>query len=215
MKRIGRRGVVGLVTAVLWLGAAPAARAVDEAHDWSKRLGDTSDNYAFSVASDPSGGVLLAGYTWSSSINLGGGLLFSQGSSDIVLAKYSSAGEHLWSKLLGGTSKDFAYSVASDPAGGVLLAWYTWSSSINLGGGLLFSQGSSDIVLAKYSSAGEHLWAKLLGGTSKDFAYSVASDPAGGVLLAGHTSSPSIDLGGGALFSQGSYDIVLAKYSSA
>ncbi|MBI4729575.1 MAG: SBBP repeat-containing protein, partial [Acidobacteria bacterium] len=125
---------------------------------------------------------------------------------------HSSAGEHLWSKRLGGTSGDFGTSVASDPAGGVLLAGWTWSPSIELGGGALPSWGLDDIVLAKYSSAGEHLWSKRLGGTGNDFTYSVASDPAGGVLLAGFTSSSSIDLGGGALHYRGSIDIVLARY---
>ncbi|MBI4729698.1 MAG: hypothetical protein HY775_09410, partial [Acidobacteria bacterium] len=58
----------------------------------------------------------------------------------------------------------------------------------------------------------EHMWSKRLGGTYDDGATSVASDPAGGVLLAGRTRSPSIDLGGGALPAQGYYDIVLARY---
>ncbi|MBI4728633.1 MAG: hypothetical protein HY775_03925, partial [Acidobacteria bacterium] len=64
MKRIGRRGFVGLVAVALWLGAAPAARAVDGVHDWSKRLGCYGDDVAFSIASDPAGGVLLAGWAY-------------------------------------------------------------------------------------------------------------------------------------------------------
>ncbi|MGH2829776.1 MAG: SBBP repeat-containing protein, partial [Actinomycetota bacterium] len=130
-----------------------------------------------------------------------------------MLAKYSAGGVHVWSKRLGGSGGDFAHSVASDPSGAVLVAGSTFSPSIDMGGGPLSGLGEYDMVLAGYSSSGDHLWSKRLGGTGYDFAYSVASDPLGAVLLAGYTQSDSIDLGGGPLIGTPCCDMVLAKYA--
>ena len=52
-----------------------------------------------------------------------------------------------------------------------------------------------------------------MGGTRMDVGTSVASDPAGNVLLAGYTYSPSVDLGGGPLTSS-AVDLLIGKYSS-
>ncbi|MBI4729700.1 MAG: SBBP repeat-containing protein [Acidobacteria bacterium] len=185
---------------------------LDGGHTRSKRLGGPGDDFGYSVAADPQRNVLLAGTSTSSSIDLGGGPRSSLGQSDIVLAKYDGSLGHLWSKRLGGSGFDEAASVASDAAGSVLLAGGTDSPSIDFGGGALASRGGVDIVLAKYSASGGHEWSKRPGGTEGDLAHSVASDPTGEVLLAGESWSPSIDLGGGALASQGGINIVLAKY---
>ncbi|MCA1839586.1 MAG: SBBP repeat-containing protein, partial [Actinobacteria bacterium] len=187
--------MLGLVLVVANVDVAGAGTA----HLWSKRLGGTDSDHAYSVASDPSGNVLVAGISNNSSIDLGGGPLPGVGSFDMVVAKYSASGTHLWSKRLGGTGFDYAQSVASDPSGNVLVAGYSQSSSIDMGGGPMPGAGRSDMVVAKYSASGTHLWSKRLGGTGFDDAQSVASDPSGNVLVAGGSDSSSIDMGGGPL----------------
>jgi hypothetical protein len=185
-------------------------------YQWSKRLGGPDTDTAYSVASDPQGNVLMAGASGSSSIDLGGGPLARRGSHDILLAKYSPAGAHLWSKRLGDTSGwGSAQSITSDSEGNVLVAGHYIGSSIDLGEAPLPSQGMRDIVLAKYSSIGVIRWSKRLGGSAGDEAYSVAADQDGNILVAGMSESSSIDLGGDPLSRQGYEDIVLVQYSAA
>jgi beta-propeller repeat-containing protein len=208
-----RMRLVGVLALGALVGAAIPAGAEDGGRNWAKRLGGSGGDYAVSVASDPSGNAFLGGYTEGSSIDLGGGPLSGAGPSDMVVAKYSAGGAHLWSKRLGGSLADRALSVVSDPSGNVLLAGYTDSPSIDLGGGPLSGAGGFDIVVAKYSAGGMHLWSKRLGGNSNSYAVSVASDASGDVLLGGVTAASSIDLGGGPLSGVGNLDIVIAKYS--
>ncbi|MGH2829777.1 MAG: hypothetical protein ACRDJM_04780 [Actinomycetota bacterium] len=214
-----RRGRLGWAILLFAAVVPQPAGAAGFGHEWSKRLGGLGmgDDYAFSVASDPSGAIMIAGGTSSDVIDLGGGpLIHLVDPYDMVLAKYSGQGEHLWSKRIGGQGGDEAHSVATDPGGAVVMAGETDSPSIDMGGGPLTGPvGYSDLVVAKYSPQGEHLWSRRIGGPNWDAAYSVASDSSGAVLVAGRTDSSSIDFGGGPLTGEGSSDIVLAKYSSS
>lgn len=223
MRRTGFRWVrlpvvASMVAAALVPAPVSAAAAV---YDWSKRLGGPSYDFVESVAVDPSGAVVVAGYTYNYSIDMGGGWLSGPGHSDFVVAKYSSTGAHLWSNRFGNWFGDEAHSVAVDASGAVLLAGETDSTSIDMGGGPLPASGAIDMVLAKFSSTGEHIWSKRLGGAtvnqtqSISRVHSVATDATGAVLLAGHTNSTQIDMGGGPLPGAGSDDMVVAKFASS
>jgi hypothetical protein len=114
------------------------------------------------------------------------------GGSDVVVAKYTSAGAHVWSKRIGSVGLDAGYGVAidrsanCDGAGGtdcVIVAGgfgYTVDFDPGPGTANLTTAGAGDVFVAKYSSAGTYLWAKRLGGSdtsSDDVAYGVAVDP--------------------------------------
>src|SRR5262249_27764195 len=64
-----------------------------------------------------------------------------------------------WSKAFGGTGQDYGLAVAVDHAGNVVLTGY-FSGSMDFGGGPLACSNTSNIVLAKYSAAGTHIWSK-------------------------------------------------------
>ena len=64
--------------------------------------------------------------------------------------------EHLWSKGIGGSGNDEAYSVAVDPAGNVVIVGH-FSNSVDFGGGALVSAGAFDIFVAKYDANGAHI----------------------------------------------------------
>ena len=183
------------------------------AHVWSKRLGGSGYDLGGSVAVDGAGNVVVVG-TFEGTINLGGGSLTSAGERDLFVAKFSPAGQHLWSKRFGGTRTDWVRRVAVDGAGDVLLTGQ-FLGSINFGGPTLTSAGFEDIFLAKLSGAsGGHVWSKRLGSSSApDAGYGVAVDGSGNVAITGFFAG-SVDFGGGAILAQ-SYDIFVAKYSSA
>jgi beta-propeller repeat-containing protein len=183
-------------------------------HTWSRRIGGTTDDVVNRLTLDASGGPVAAGY-FNGSADFGGGSLTSAGGKDIFVARYTSAGAHVWSKQIGGSLDDIARGVAVDGGGNVVLTGNFASSSVNFGGGALVNSGGADIFLAKYDSTGAHVWSKRFGGSfsAAEIGTDVATDGAGNVLLTGSVVD-TIDFGGGPLPSDGWYDIFLAKFSA-
>jgi len=72
-----------------------------------------------------------------------------------------------------------------------------------------FAQGANDVYVSKYDSAGNFLWARLLGSSSDASAYSIATDSKGNVVIAGQTQE---NLTPGAVIE--SKDSFVTKYSS-
>ena len=200
---------VVLLSSILTL-AATVAGAFTPAHLWSQRFGGTGIDGGYSAATDASGNVFLAG-SFSGTVDFGGGALVSAGIDDIVVAKYSPTGAHLWSQRFGSTGSDVGNFVATDASGNVFLAG-TFNGTVDFGGGALVSAGGTDIIVAKYSPTGTHLWSQRFGSTGNDAGNSVATDASGNVFLAGSFNG-TVDFGGGALVSAGGTDIIVAKYS--
>lgn len=183
---------------------------------WAKTLGGYGSDVANAVATDGSGNVSVVGAFDVSitGVNFGGGALFSAGSTDVFVVKYSSTGTHLWSKRFGGSGLDGATAVAVDPSGNVVVVGY-FNGTVDFGGGSLVSAGGNDIFVAKYSGTnGAHLWSKRLGTSTSEIPNRVAVDSYGDVVVIGSFTG-SVNFGGGALASAGAEDIVVAKYSGA
>ena len=180
-------------------------------HLWSQRFGSTDDDVGNSVVTDASGNVFMTG-EFIGEVDFGGGVLVSAGARDIVVARYSPTGTPLWSQRFGSTSDDVGISVATDASGNVIMTG-SFEETVNFGGGALVSAGSADIVVAKYSPTGPHLWSQSFGGTSNEQGFSVATDASGNVFMTGSFEG-TVDFGGGALVSAGISDIVIAKYDA-
>jgi hypothetical protein len=172
---------------------------------WTIQLGTTANDEAFGVAIDSNNNVYITGHTEG---DLGGSNagssdpFFFEATSDAFLAKYdSSTGNRVWTKQLGTSSSDQAYSVAIDSNNYVYITGYTEG---DLGGS---NAGPYDAFLAKYdSSTGDRVWTKQLGTSSSDQAFGVAIDSNNYVYITGYTGG---DLGGQ---NAGSVDAFLAKY---
>jgi hypothetical protein len=141
---------------------------------WKRQFGGFGQqgmSYEGGLATDPSGNVLLAGYTGGAA---GGDDIYT----DAVIAKYSAAGKKLWIRQFGDTDVlDFAFGVAADPAGNVLTCGLMEAGVDHIGHGFL----------AKYSSGGKLLWKRKFDKPSG--VQSVAADPAGNVLITGGETS--------------------------
>jgi hypothetical protein len=186
------------------------------AHLWSRRFGGAGDETALSVAVDPSGAIFVGGEFWGATTDLGGGALANAGASDAFLAKYSASGAHLWSRAFGGPDTDSTYGVATDAAGDVVAVGVFKGSAVDFGGRTLASMwGGLDSFVVKLSgSNGGNLWAKNVRCGGPDFAYGVAVDGAGNVLVAGDFNG-NADFGAGYVTTAGLADVYLAKYSSS
>lgn len=145
-------------------------------------------------------------------LELGGEPLFSDGfKDDVFLAKYDKNGNHIWSKSFGDTSTQNATQVTTDGAGNVFLLGRAFGK-INFGGIELDARGTDDIFIAKFDSAGEHVWSTMVGGPNADRAERIVADSSGNVWLTG-TFSGQATFGTEARTSAGTRDIVILKIS--
>jgi len=193
-------------------------------YQWAKSIGGTSVDESYSIALDDTGNVYVTGwFEDTADFNPGPGTanLISAGLDDIFFAKYSSSGDYIWAKSIGGGANDRAYSIALDDTGNMYITGYFFDTvDFDPGPGTadLTSAGLVDIFFAKYSSSGDYIWAKKLGGIVNDEGSSIALDDTGNVYVTGRfQGTADFDPGPGTadLISAGGNDIFFAKYSSA
>ena len=193
------------------------------AHLWSTYLGGTSGEYGYGIAVDSSGNPIVTGETGSSGWTSGGFDTSYNGSGenggDAFVAKLSSAGAHLWSTYLGGTSDDCGFGIAVDGSGNPVVMGETDSSGWTSGGFDTSHNGDDDAFVAKLSSTGAHLWSTYLGGTSTDYGRGIAVDSSDNPIVTGSTHSSGWTSGGFDTSYNGSGenggDAFVAKLSSA
>ena len=109
---------------------------------------------------------------------------FVGGFGDIFVARYDSDGNQLWIRHFGTSTAEFPTAMASDGAGGTMLAGWTFG---DLGG---TNAGQSDAFVTRYDGAGNQLWLTQFGTSGRDPATGIALDDAGGtggVMIAGWT----------------------------
>jgi hypothetical protein len=177
-------------------------------HRWSRRFGAAEGDRVTGLAVDGSNNILLGG-TFKQTASLGGAQLASAGGSDCFYAKYSPAGDHLWSARFGGQLDEVGPDLVVGSAG-VFLAGH-FEGTVDFGGGGVKSAGGHDIYLSRYTPSGKHQVSRRFGGTSADQVTAAALDPRGGVVVTG-TFFGTSDLGGGGLAATGEEDLYVARY---
>ncbi len=155
---------------------------------WERRYNGpaNSNDVANSVALDPSGNAIIAGYSMNAN------------NADFYTAKYAAAdGALLWEKRTNGpgNSYDSASSVGADAGGNILVTGQSYNAS-----------GYSDFYTAKYAAAnGALLWEKRYSGpvAGNNVANGIAVDAAGNATVAGSS------------FNGAHYDAYTARYAAA
>ena len=100
----------------------------------------------------------------------------------MLLTKYNPDGDIIWTRLLGSPSFEIPYGVATTPDGSVYITGYTTG---NLDGQT--NKGVEDAFLAKYNPDGDIVWTQLLGSSSIDTSYGVATLSDGNIYITGYT----------------------------
>jgi hypothetical protein len=159
-----------LAAAMLLGGLARSSAQVDAAGGvplWTNRYHGpgNGDCVATALAVDPSGDVLVTGYTPGS------------GGHDFATIKYSGAGTPLWTNRYGGTANDYGTGVAAGPGGNVFV---TGQSQCSINGTLTYCYAT-----VAYSGAGVPLWTNLYGATGNSFALAIAVDSSGNAFVTG------------------------------
>lgn len=150
-----------------------------------------------SLAVDGAGNVILVGQ-FDGQANFGGETFVTADQfPDAYVAKFSTEGEHVWSRHFGGPGEQRIDVVEVDDDGTIALGG-KFSDSIDLGGGPLMSAGLLDIFVANLRADGEHVWSRSF--TSSDmFTTSRVSDIAiaDGATVFTADIRDSSDFGGG------------------
>ena len=144
---------------------------------WTRQFGTAETDYATGVALDLLGNAYVVGYTRGA---LAGQV--SAGGTDAFVTKLDPSGVHVWTQQFGSGANDFAFGVVVDAFGDVVVAGYT-------GGALAATDpaGGFDAFAIKFAPDGEVRWAQQVGSEADDFAYGVASDARGFVVVVGET----------------------------
>ena len=122
----------------------------------------------------------------------------NQGSQDVYLSKYDSAGNLQWTQMLGSAGTAAGYSIALNPKGGVVVAGSTTADLSTAA----VADGNTDSFVASYDASGNQNWQTQIQTLANNQAQAVSVDSSGnvfiggqvtGVIGAGQTSSGSSD----------------------
>jgi hypothetical protein len=158
------------------------------------------------------GSIYISGNTES---NLDGQT--NNGNVDAFITKYDTSGNKIWTRLLGGSSSDFAYGITTGTDGSIYVSGYTWNA-IWVGKPMY-----ADAFITKYDTSGNKIWTKLLGKGRSDnigldkiklfsngYASEMTTGTDGSIYISGNTES---NLDGQT--NNGGSDIFVIKYDTS
>ncbi len=155
--------------------------------DWKTTAGTQNFFYKNVTKTDAFGNIYVAGAT----VN-------GAGNTDILLAKYNSAGVQLWIQQYAGVGNghDFAAGLVVTDTYAILTGAVTTNTA----------SPTTDIITMKYSSAGVYQWATTYNGSGNSFdaGKHVILDPSGNVYITGGSYNAS-----------GNIDFVTIKYNTS
>ncbi|MCP3105494.1 SBBP repeat-containing protein [Myxococcus sp. K15C18031901] len=171
---------------------------------WTRQVGGAGfATEGYDVAVDASDNVFLVGVAE-------GGLDGNTrvGNRDMIVTKFDTAGNKLWTRQTGAAGKNTqGRRAATDAAGNVFVSGWTEGG---MDGNALM--GVQDFFVVKYDSAGNKLWTRQLGSSGNAvWLYGSATDAAGNVYLTGQSGggldgNPNTTAAG---------DVFLSKYDTS
>ncbi|TVM00546.1 MAG: hypothetical protein CV087_13155, partial [Candidatus Brocadia sp. WS118] len=186
----------------------------------STYLGGSGQDDGESLALDISGNVYVTGDTSSSDFPTTGGAydISRNSSNDVFVSKLNSGLKNLLaSTFLGGSDRDYGYSLSLDTSGNVYVTGNTYSSDFPTTGGAydISRNSSNDVFVSKLDSGLTTLLVSTyLGGSSYDNGYFLTLDTSGNVYVTGSTYSADFPTTSGAYdtsYNGGDYDIFVSK----
>ncbi|RBP47253.1 hypothetical protein DES53_10150 [Roseimicrobium gellanilyticum] len=158
------------------------------------RAGDIGNDEITDIVRDKEGNLYVTGFFMETvDFDPGPGLakLSSAGGYDAFVAKYDHDNQLIWARRVGGTGTEFSQALALDPSGNVVCTGsFEGTSDFNPGPATfnLISAGQDDSFVCKLDTDGNFVWAKRLGGTSRETANDIAIDASGNVITVGRFS---------------------------
>lgn len=154
---------------------------------WQKSFGGTGGDAIHAVATDSEDNV-YAGGVFQGTVDFGTGPLRSENAYAFWLGKFAPDGVCIWSKRFTVTVASAVFSAIDVDASGNVFIGGNFKGTANFGGEDLVSAGNTDIFMARFTSNGNHVWSKRLGGSATLYGDSLAGliiDQQGDIVIAG------------------------------
>ncbi len=194
--------------------------------EWGTYYGGNGWDASSKVVVDAGNNVLLCGRSNSSSslsIATSGAHQDSiAGDFDAFITKFDQNGTRLWATYFGGPGVDYGNDITVDAAGNIYLVGSA-SNNDNLTlttpgcHQSTYGGGQYDVILAKFTSTGQLIWATLYGGDGWDAGFSCQTDNNGNVYITGQSNSTNLATPGGfqQSFDGGIADAFIAKFTGS
>lgn len=182
---------------------------------WARSPDRGYDQSGWQVTADGIGNCYVTG-SFRGTNTFAGTNLISRGLTDVLLLKYDPHGNLLWVQQAGGNDTDTGTALALDASGNAYLLANFRSTNATFGN-FLFSVNGNDtvqnMVVAKYNSVGNVIWAKQFGGTDIDAGNGIVVDRFGNCSITGDFRSTNLVFGDISLTKSafGFTDIFVAK----
>ncbi|MFN6537982.1 MAG: LamG-like jellyroll fold domain-containing protein [Nostoc sp. EkiNYC01] len=175
--------------------------------EWTKNVTFLTD-----ITIDSLGNTYASGNFYES-IDIDGQQLISNGGYDVFITKFNSQGNRVWAKRIGGSDDDFIESITTDNLGNIY-GYGSFTGTTNIDGEQLISNGEYDVLIAKFDSQGNRVWAKQIGGSGFDSVKNITTDSLGNIYASGDFNG-TINIDGQELISgYDSSEAFIAKFDS-
>ena len=204
---------------LLYLGGLVAVQAASAqvtfpTLQWQRTFGGASEDELHCAVATPDGGLLIGGYSMSSTND--GKTALNFGLVNFWVVRVDSSGNRLWDKTYGGNAAEYLFAAAATTDGGFILGgpsrslpsgnktapWHGTNSTVN-----------ADYWIVRIDRDGNKLWDQSFGGVADDQLYDVRQTRDGGFILAGYSRSPASGNKSDAGF--GNYDYWLVRTDRA
>ncbi len=163
---------------------------IDPAIVWSSYLGGSQEDAANDLTLDGTGNIYLCGNSLSIDFPLRG-TSANRGRQNIVIAKFSANGQHLWSTYYGGERDEVAKTIVWDESSQMLYVG-GWSSSPSIILDAPFPNragGAFDAVVLAFTTDGAFVRGTFLGGSREELINALAVRRDGSLVAVGRTNS--------------------------
>ena len=162
---------------------------------WLRSFGGSKTETPLATITDVAGSAYVAGLYESVDFAAGeAGQLPDPVMRGGFLLKVGADGSVIWARAQSGGSVDESFGIAVDSDQNVYVAGTYMSGDLDAGetGNPLPYEGDHDVLIAKYGSGGNFLWARGFGGDGWDSAYGVVTTSADNIIVAGMFSSEEL-----------------------
>jgi hypothetical protein len=187
--------IVMLLALCAGLFPASSAQAANGSFAWAKSMAGTLADWSNEIKIDAAGNVYTTGlFQGTVDFDPGPGThnLTSAGGPDIFVSKLDGNGNFVWARRMGGALSgadwDEGNSLALDASGNVYITgFFQGVADFDPGPAVyeLTSFNESDVFVSKLDTNGNFVWARQMGGTASEFAYSVTVDTGGNIYTTG------------------------------
>lgn len=174
---------------------------------------------AADIATDTNGNVIITGNFQGNYLVLGAYTLYkfptTYVSTDMFVAKLDPNGNFLWAISNGLEYSEFGSAVGVDLWNNIYVAGIFESDSMMFGSSVIHNSATGkEIFIAKYDAQGNTIWANGATGSYDEYVNDLCVDNSGNAVIAGYTSSPTLDFGSTQITAQG-IDGYIVKFDSS